>query len=148
MRLKNEFKGLESKIMNSGFPDDRELINEISRSVIEDTIIILAKDNRKDLGALTADICQKEDKNVLLVTEFYIKKNYRGKGLAKYLFNKLERYAKENGYEEVILAPKIEKFGSVDKMILGRDYISKRGYKPLIYKKEVTFSKKILITNN
>lgn len=60
----------------------------------------LAKKGQKVVGS--AGLKELSEKTSLM-KRFYAAQNFRGKGLAKIIFSRLKKFAKEKGYQEILL---------------------------------------------
>lgn len=140
-QLESEFKGLEIQKVYNDFSYDNELLEVVS--LADSSVMLLCKDSRKELGIIIADIDDSTEDYSLIIRNIYIKQNYRNKGLANYLMNDMEYYAKKNRIKSITLIPKLEMISSIDRALYLKNYIIKRGYKPGIYDKEIGYVKEI-----
>lgn len=84
----------------------------------------------------TCGAFQKSDK-VIKLNSFYVDSTYRGTGIGKGLYNLLEEFARQKGYETIVL-------GTYEQFDMGIKFYEKRGFKisktigkELWYKKDI-----------
>lgn len=88
-------------VVEFGYEEFREPLKNEKFCDNQDKFNWIALDeNNNIIGTITLE---KKDKEEAFLKKFYVKKEYRGTGVAKELFNSFLSFAKDNSYKKIIL---------------------------------------------
>lgn len=112
-----------------GFEEHRSIIENDDNSVYskQGGNFWIALDNNNDIIGTIA-VYKLDEKSVEL-KRLYVRKDYRGKGLSKALYEKVIQYCKKNSFNRIFL-------GTYDKLETAINFYIKRGFKEIENRRE------------
>ena len=124
----NEFV-ISIYVEEHGFEEHRELIKNDDNSVYAKSggNLWLAIDENGEIGGTIATY-KLDDENIEL-KRLYVRKDYRGKGLSKELYETALNYCKDNSFKKVFL-------GTYEKLETAIHFYLKRGFNEIEEKRE------------
>ncbi len=67
-------------------------------------LFLVAETGGKDKKIIGTMALKKIDKDIVRLKRMYVRKEYRGRGIAQKLLNQITRFAKEKGYKKIIFS--------------------------------------------
>lgn len=112
-----------------GFEEHRTIIKDDDNSIYSRSggeLWIALDENDDIIGTIAV---YKHDKKNIELKRLYVRKDYRGKGVSKELYEKAMTYCKKNKFERIFL-------GTYDRLETAIYFYLKRGFKEIEHKNE------------